>query len=122
LRLLWAVGWIAAICRRRGGASGEAGGGETPLVRVGAGRSEGELDATRADADEPGEFEELQPDRAAGRLGELGVRKADAPERAEENIGKRGEPEPLWLSYDEPWFTSHGQRAVGPPARHAWGQ
>jgi hypothetical protein len=50
------------------------------------------------------------------------VRKADAPERAEENIGKRGEPEPLWLSYDEPWFTSHGQRAVGPPARHAWGR
>jgi hypothetical protein len=30
--------------------------------------------------DEAGEFEELEPDRAAGRLGELSVGKADAPQ------------------------------------------
>ena len=50
---------IAAICRGRGDASGEAGGGETPFVSVWTGRSERELDAARADAHEPGEFEEL---------------------------------------------------------------
>ena len=80
--------------RRRGDASGEAGGGEAPFVGVGTGRGERELDAPRADADEAGELEELEPDRAAGRVGELRVREADAPERAQENIGERGEPEP----------------------------
>ena len=74
--LLWAFGWIAAIYRRRGGASGEAGGGEAPFVGVGTGRGEGEFDAPRADADEGGELEELEPDRAARGLGELRVREA----------------------------------------------
>ena len=92
LGLLWAFGWIAAIYRRRGDASGEAGGGEAPFVGVGIGRGEGELDAAGADAEEAGELEELEPDRAAGRFGKLRVRKADAPERAGENIGERGEP------------------------------
>ncbi len=82
------------LCRRRGGASGEAGGGKAPFVGVGTGRGERELDAPRADADEAGELEKLEPDRAAGGLGELRVREADAPDRAEENIGERGEPEP----------------------------
>ena len=44
--------------------------------------------------DEAGELEELEPDRAAGRVGELSVGEADAPDRADENIGERGEPEP----------------------------
>src|ERR1700691_2246444 len=92
--LLWAFGWIAAIYRRRGDASGEAGGGEAPFVGVGTGRGEGESDAPRADADEAGELEELEPDRAASGLRELRVREADAPDRAQENIGERGEPEP----------------------------
>src|SRR5271166_3518485 len=92
--LRWGVGWIAAICRRRGNASGEAGGGQTPFVGVETGRGEGERDATRADADETCELEELEPDRAAGRFGELRVHKADAPERAKENVGERGQPEP----------------------------
>ena len=81
-------GWIAAIYRRRGDASGEAAGGQTPFVGVGTGRGEGEFDATRADADEPGELEELEPDRAAGRLGKLRMRKADAPERQGNRISK----------------------------------
>src|SRR5277367_3850361 len=81
--LLWAVGWIAAICRRRGGASGEAGGGQTPFVGIGTGGGERELDAAGADSDEAGEFEEFEPDRTAGRIGELGVRKADASDRAD---------------------------------------
>src|SRR5271155_4926356 len=89
---LW--GGLPRFFRRRGGASGEAGGGEAPFVSVGTGRGEGELDAPRADADEGGELEELEPDRAARGLGELRVREADAPERADENIGERGEPEP----------------------------
>ena len=73
--------------RRRGYASGETGGGDAPFVGIGAGRGEGELDAPRADADEAGELEELEPDRAAGRVGELSVDEADAPDRADENIG-----------------------------------
>ena len=41
-----------------------------------------------------GELEQLQPDRAAGRVGELGVGEADAAERAEQDVGEGGEPEP----------------------------
>src|SRR4249919_2330331 len=74
--------------RRRGGASGEAGCGETPFVGVGTGRGERDLDAPGADADETGELEELEPDRAAGRLGVLGMGEADAPECAEESVGE----------------------------------
>lgn len=53
-----------------------------------------EFDALSADAHERGELEEFQPDRAASGLGELGVRKTDAPHRAQENVGERREPEP----------------------------
>ena len=45
--------------RRRGDASREAGGGEAPFVGVGIGRGEREFDATRADANKPGELENL---------------------------------------------------------------
>src|SRR5271156_7136722 len=92
--LLRAVGRIAAICRRRGDASGEAGCGQAPFVGVGTGRGEREFDAARADADEACELEKLESDRAACGPGELRVGQADAPERAKENIGERGEPEP----------------------------
>ena len=87
-------GGLPRFCRRRGGASGEAGCGQAPFVGVGTSRGERELDASRADADEAGELEKLEPDRAAGGLGELGVGKADSPDRADENIGERGEPQP----------------------------
>ena len=53
-----------------------------------------EFDAPRADPDETSELEELEPDRAAGRFGELGVGKTDAPDSAQERIGERGVPEP----------------------------
>jgi hypothetical protein len=95
--LLGSEGRIAAIFRRRGDASGgygEAASGEAPFVGVGMGRGEGEFDPAHADADEAGELEEFEADRAACGVGELGMRETDAPDRADQNIGERGEPQP----------------------------
>ena len=88
-------------CSRRsdeglGGCAANAalGGGEARFVGVRVARSERELDSPRADPDEAGELEQLEPDRAAGRLGELGVGAADASDRADQNLSERGKPEP----------------------------
>src|SRR5271156_6929767 len=58
--LLWAVGGIAAICRRRGDASGEAGCGQAPFVGVGTGGGGGEIDAARTGADQGAALVELE--------------------------------------------------------------
>ena len=39
-------------------------------------------------------LEELEPDRAAGRLGKLSMSEADPAQGADEHIGHGGEPEP----------------------------
>jgi hypothetical protein len=78
-------GWVG----RRGYASGgwaEACCGEAPFVSVGLGRGERELDAPCTDANKTGELEELEADRAAGGLSELGVGEADAPEGADLDV------------------------------------
>jgi hypothetical protein len=40
------------------------------------------------------DLQELEPDGAAGRSGELGMAQADAAERLEQDIGEGGEPQP----------------------------
>ena len=54
--------------------------GELILPRVGGGH--GELDAADGDPHQGADFEELEADGAAGGVGELGVGKADAAQRA----------------------------------------
>jgi hypothetical protein len=51
------------------------------------------FDPPYADAHQSAEFQQLQPDRAAGGVGELGVRQADAAERVDQHIGNRGKPQ-----------------------------
>ena len=68
-------------------------GGEAPFVGPRTGRGEGHFDAAHADLDQRADLQELQADRAAGGLGELGVGEADAAQRAEQDVGHRGEPQ-----------------------------
>jgi hypothetical protein len=39
--------------------------------------------------------------------------------RMTRSIGRWSFEMSFWLSYDEPWFTSHREHAVGPPAQYA---
>jgi hypothetical protein len=39
--------------------------------------------------------------------------------RMTRSIGRWSFEMSFWLSYDEPWFTNHGEHAVGPPAQYA---
>ena len=68
------------------------GDGQAPFVGVGLSQGERELDARRADSHEAGGLEELEPDRAAGPSADVG--KADAPDRAEENVANEATPAP----------------------------
>ena len=67
-----------------------------------------EFDPARAHLHQRADFEQLQPYRARGGVGELGVTQADAAHGTDENIGERGEPEPQLVGL-------HGRRrgAVG---------
>ena len=47
-----------------------------------------------ADADQRADLQELEPDGAAGGVGEGGLGEADAAQRADQHIGHRGEPQP----------------------------
>jgi hypothetical protein len=58
-----------------------------------AGGSHGDADPADAEADERADFEELEPDRAACRIGKLGMRKPDPTQRAEQDIREGGEPQ-----------------------------
>ena len=83
----------AAFWARRGDASGssgasEIGGGQSPFVGVGAGGGKREFDPPRAHFHERADLEQLQPDRAGGGVGELGVAETDAAHGADENISK----------------------------------
>src|SRR5580692_4671789 len=66
---------------------------ECELVLPRAGRGHGELDAPHADAHQGTELQYLEPDGAAGRLGELRVRQSDAAQSAEKYIGHGREPQ-----------------------------
>jgi hypothetical protein len=61
---------------------------------VGERRGHGELDAADADARQGCDLQRLKPDGGAGWPGKAGVRQADAVERAEQNVGHRGKPQP----------------------------
>ncbi len=55
--------------------------GEPPFLGAGASGGHREADAAHADCDQCADLEQLQPDRAAGRLGELGMGERDAAPR-----------------------------------------
>src|SRR5262245_12762769 len=59
---------------------------EGELVLPGAGGSHSDADPADADADERADFEQLQPDRAACGIGELGMCEPDPTQRAEQDI------------------------------------
>src|SRR5262249_38656513 len=59
----------------------------------GAGGSHSDADPADADAHDRADFEELQPDGTASRIGELGMRKPYPTQRAEQDIGEGGEPQ-----------------------------
>src|SRR5439155_24177212 len=66
---------------------------ESELILPGAGESHGELDASHADPHHGTDLEQLEAERAAGRFGKLGVRKADATQHAEQDIARGREPQ-----------------------------
>ena len=66
---------------------------EGELMLPGAGGSHGDADPADAEAHERADFEELQPDGAASRIGELGMGKPYPTQRAEQDIGEGGEPQ-----------------------------
>src|SRR5262249_30041158 len=57
------------------------------------GRLDGDPDATDADTHERADLEQLEPDGAAGGVGEVGTVESDAAQGAEQNIGHRVEPQ-----------------------------
>ena len=80
---------------RRGG---KAQMGEGELVLLGAGRSHCDLDSAHADPHQRADLQQLEPDRAAGCLGELGVAQGDAAQGAEQYIGHRANHRRNWLA------------------------
>src|SRR5271163_1002060 len=62
-------------------------------VWVGKGRCHREQDSPDAGLHERADLEQLQANRATGRVGEARVDQADAPERAHQHVGERSEPE-----------------------------
>ena len=67
--------------------------GQCELILPWVGRSDGELDAPHADAHQGAQLQQFQTDRAAGSLGELRVRQADATQCAEQDVSHGGEPQ-----------------------------
>ena len=65
--------------------------GELGLVRMR--RGHGDLDAPDGPSDLGAGLEQGEAERAAGGLGELGVGEANAAQRAEQDVGRRGEPQ-----------------------------
>jgi hypothetical protein len=92
LGLLWAVGWLAAICWRRGDASGKAGCGQTPFVSESSAKGQAEARANLMRRalmrTRPASLRSLSRIVPHVALSELRVGKADAPERAQENTGE----------------------------------
>jgi hypothetical protein len=67
---------LCAVCFVSGDGVTEPGMCQFELVLPWAGRCHGDLDPPHADTDQRTQLQQLQPDRAAGRLGELRVRQA----------------------------------------------
>jgi hypothetical protein len=61
------------VSGRRAAGEGEPGGGQTPLLGRWTGKGEGDLDAPGGDLDQRAELQQLQADRAAGRVGQRRV-------------------------------------------------
>ena len=82
--------------------------GERELVLAGEGCGHGDLDPPAADPDEGADLEEAQADRAASRLGELGVGEADAAQRAEQDPGSglpaRGQAPAMEANQSRSWL------------------
>src|SRR5947209_11085721 len=62
------------------------------LLLIGTRRGHGEMDPAHADLYQRADLQQFQPDAAATGPGELGEGQTDAAQRAEQHIGKRGEP------------------------------
>jgi hypothetical protein len=65
---------------------GQQGVSEPEFVLPGTGGSHCDLHPPYTDAHEGADLQQLQPDRAAGGLGELGMNKPDPAQRAEQHI------------------------------------
>src|SRR5262249_53695690 len=66
---------------------------ESELMLTGAGGRHSDADPADADADQRADFEQLQPDRAACGIGELGMREPDPAQGAEHDISEGGKPQ-----------------------------
>ncbi len=98
---------------------------QRPFRLPGIGRRHGDFDAADAEADLGADFQELEADCAAGCRREPGVGEADAPERAEQHIRHRGEPQPELVGAHRRRRRAVGQEVelafldpVPSPARH----
>jgi hypothetical protein len=84
--------------RETAGGSGrrgtQAGVGQREGGLRGAGRGHGDLEAADGDGDAGSDVQQLQADGAAGGRGKAAVGEADPPQRRQQQVGERGEPQP----------------------------
>jgi hypothetical protein len=88
-----AGGGVMPGCSEGGGAA-QVEVSEVVLGLVRAGGGHGNLDPAHALANLGADFQEPEPDGAAGGIGQLRVAQADAAQRREQNIGERRESQP----------------------------
>src|SRR6195256_6078376 len=100
-RLAGRSGWFRAcgvdVLRWAEGSAGRAverGPCYSKDIGVGKGRCHREFDPADADADLGTDFEQLEPDGSAGGVGEAGRGESNAAQRADQDIGHGGQPEP----------------------------
>src|SRR4051794_6103184 len=86
------AGWVWGP--RSGGSVAESGVDERPLALPRAAGRHGKLDPPHRDADQRTDLEQLQPDRPAGRFGELRVREPDPAQGTKQHVSHRREPQP----------------------------
>ena len=84
---------VAAMLARSEGGAVQIKVREVILGLVGERGGHGDLDPAHAPPHLGADLQELEPDRAAGGAGELGVAPTDPPERFEQHVGKGREPQ-----------------------------
>src|SRR3954452_1252777 len=63
------------------------------LMLIGTGRGDSDMEPAHADLYQRADLQQFQPDAAATGPGELAEGQADAAQRAQQHVGKRGEPQ-----------------------------
>src|SRR5215213_4439291 len=76
-----------------GAGSAQQGMRQRKLMLIRTGRGHGDMDPAHTDPDQRADLQQFQPDTAATGPGELSEGQANPAQRAEQHVGKRGEPQ-----------------------------